>query len=87
MSQVERKSRKTRIGVVVSDKMQKSIVVSCESRRPHPGYQKIVPRTLYVMAHDEEDSAHVGDKVEVVETRPLSKRKRWRLLKIIEKAK
>ena len=79
--------RKARVGVVVSDKMQKSIVVACERRVPHAQYQKIVRRTLRVMAHDEKNEAHVGDTVEIMETRPLSKRKRWRLLRVIEKAR
>lgn len=83
----ERTSRKARVGVVVSDKMQKSVVVACERRVPHPQYGKIVRRTLRVMAHDESNEAHVGDKVEITETRPLSKLKRWRLIRIIEKAK
>lgn len=87
MSNETRGFRKTRVGVVVSDKMQKSVIVECDRRMPHPEYKKVVTRTLRVMAHDEEDSAHVGDKVEIMETRPLSKRKRWRVVKILEKAK
>lgn len=86
-NQGERSRRKTRTGVVVSDKMQKSIVVACERRRPHKQYRKVQRRTLAIMAHDENDSAHVGDTVMIMETRPLSKRKRWRLLEILEKAK
>lgn len=79
--------RKERVGVVVSDKMQKSVVVACESRGRHPYYQKVVSHTLKVMAHDEKDMAKVGDKVLIAETRPLSKLKRWRVVQILEKAK
>lgn len=87
MESVERKPRKVRVGVVVSDKMQKSVVVACETRVPHKEYKKVVRRTLKFMAHDEKDEAHVGDKVAIMETRPLSKRKRWRVVEIIERAK
>lgn len=83
----KRTTRRTRTGVVTSDKMQKSVVVACERHVPHSAYGKVIRRTLSVMAHDEKDEAKVGDKVEIMETRPLSKRKRWRLLRIIEKAK
>jgi small subunit ribosomal protein S17 len=83
----KRSSRKTRVGVVVTDKMQKSRVVACERRVPHGEYGKIVRRTLRVMVHDEEDASHRGDTVEIMETRPLSKLKRWRLIRVIEKAK
>jgi len=79
--------RKTRIGKVVSNKMQKSIVVAIERRVPHPIYKKHVRRTTQLMAHDEKREAGIGDTVKIMETRPLSKQKRWRLVEIIEKAK
>ena len=79
--------RKTRIGVVTSDKMDKTIVVAVENRVPHPLYKKIIKRTYKLKAHDENNECRVGDKVRVMETRPLSKDKRWRLVEIIEKAK
>ena len=79
--------RKTRVGMVVSDKMDKTIVVAIEDNVKHPVYGKIIKRTLKVHAHDENNECGVGDKVEVMETRPLSKTKRWRLVNIIEKAK
>ncbi len=79
--------RKTRIGKVVSNKMQKSIVVAIERRVAHPIYKKHVRRTTTLMAHDEQREAKVGDTVRIMETRPLSKMKRWRLVEIIEKAK
>jgi small subunit ribosomal protein S17 len=84
---LERARRKTRVGRVVSDKMQKSIVVVTLAPRPHPAYGKITSRTTRYMAHDERDEAKVGDLVRIVETRPLSARKRWRLIEIVEKAK
>ena len=83
----ERNLRKTRVGVVVSDKMDKTIVVAIQDNVKHPIYGKIIKRTLKVHAHDENNECSVGDKVEVMETRPLSKTKRWRLVEIIEKAK
>lgn len=83
----ERNLRKTRVGKVVSDKMNKTIVVAVEDNVIHPLYKKIVKRTFKLKAHDEENACHVGDKVRVMETRPLSKDKRWRLVEIIEKAK
>jgi small subunit ribosomal protein S17 len=83
----ERGHRKVRIGKVVSNKMQKSIVVALERKVPHPIYKKYFRRTSSVMAHDEKREAGVGDVVRIMETRPLSKRKRWRLLEIVEKAK
>lgn len=83
----ERNRRKVRIGVVVSDKMQKSIVVAVEERKMHPLYGKFVKRTKKLHAHDEKEEAHIGDSVELMETRPLSKTKRWRLVRIVEKAK
>ena len=83
----ERALRKTRVGLVVSNKMDKTIVVAIEDNVKHPIYGKIIKRTLKVHAHDENNECSVGDKVEVMETRPLSKTKRWRLVEIIEKAK
>ena len=82
----ERNLRKTMIGTVVSDKMDKTIVVSVETSVRHPMYGKTVKRTYKLKAHDEENSCKVGDKVKVMETRPLSKDKRWRLVEILEKA-
>ena len=79
--------RKMRIGKVVSTKMQKSIVVAIERRVPHALYQKYFTRTTKLMAHDEKQEAGMGDIVKVLETRPLSKNKRWRLVEIVEKAK
>ena len=83
----ERNLRKTRTGIVVSDKMDKTIVVAIEDNVRHPLYKKIVKRTVKLKAHDETNECRVGDRVEVMETRPLSKDKRWRLVSIIEKAK
>ena len=80
-------SRKTRVGLVVSDKMDKTIVVAIADRVAHPLYKKIVKRTYKLKAHDELNDAHVGDKVKVMETRPMSKDKRWRLVEVIERAK
>ena len=80
-------SRKTRTGKVVSDKMDKTIVVAVEDRVAHPLYKKIVKRTYKLKAHDENNECGVGDIVKVMETRPLSKDKRWRMVEIIEKAK
>jgi len=79
--------RKTRIGIVTSNKMQKTITVSIERRIPHPIYKKYFKKTTKLMAHDEKQECAVGDKVKIMETRPLSKRKRWRLVEIVEKAK
>lgn len=79
--------RKTRIGKVVSTKMEKSILVTIERRVPHPLYKKYFRRTTKLMVHDEKSEAGVGDKVKIMETRPLSKQKRWRLVEILEKAK
>ena len=79
--------RKTRVGVVVSDKMDKTIVVAIRTRVKHPLYGKIMNRSRKLKAHDEENSCGIGDTVRVMETRPLSKEKRWRLVEIIEKAK
>ncbi|MDR0884213.1 MAG: 30S ribosomal protein S17 [Oscillospiraceae bacterium] len=79
--------RKTRVGTVVSDKMDKTIVVAVADRVRHPKYGKIINRTIRFKAHDEENTAGIGDRVEIMETRPLSKDKRWRLVTIVEKAK
>ena len=79
--------RKTRVGMVVSDKMDKTIVVAIEDNVKHPVYGKIIKRTLKVHAHDESNECGVGDKVRIMETRPLSKTKRWRVVEVIEKAK
>ena len=83
----ERNIRKTRVGVVVSDKMDKTIVVAIEGKVKHPLYKKIIKRTVKLKAHDENNECGVGDKVMVMETRPISKDKRWRLVEIVEKAK
>ena len=80
-------SRKTRVGLVVSDKMDKTIVVAVEDSVQHPLYKKTMKRTYKLKAHDENNECGIGDTVEVMETRPLSKDKRWRLVRIIEKAK
>ena len=82
----ERNLRKTRVGMVVSDKMDKTIVVAIKDN-VRPLYKKIIKRTIKLKAHDENNSCGIGDKVEIMETRPLSKDKRWRLVNIIEKAK
>jgi small subunit ribosomal protein S17 len=82
-----RGSRKTRVGVVVSDKMQKTVVVAVERRVPHPVYGKMVTRTTRFKAHDEENASKVGDRVRIMETRPLSKDKRWRVVEIVERAR
>ncbi len=83
----ERALRKSRVGMVVSNKMDKTIVVAIEDNVKHPTYGKIIKRTLKVHAHDEQNECGIGDRVEIMETRPLSKTKRWRLVRIIEKAK
>ena len=83
----ERNLRKTRIGKVVSNKMDKTIVVAIEDNVRHPLYKKIIKSTIKLKAHDEENTCNIGDKVEVMETRPLSKDKRWRLINVIERAK
>jgi small subunit ribosomal protein S17 len=87
MNEERTTSRKTRVGKVVSDKMDKTIVVAVEDRTAHPVYKKIVKRTYKLKAHDENNECGIGDKVKVMETRPISKDKRWRLVEIIEKAK
>ena len=83
----ERNARKTRVGMVVSDKMQKTVVVSIERRVQHPVYGKMVRRTKKLKAHDEQNEAKTGDTVRIMETRPLSKDKRWRVVEIIERAR
>jgi small subunit ribosomal protein S17 len=80
-------SRKSRIGVVVSSKMDKSVVVAIEKRVKHPLYKKFFKKTTKFMAHDEKNECGIGDTVKIMETRPLSKNKRWRLVEIVEKAK
>ena len=82
----ERNLRKTRVGIVVSDKMDKTIVVAVRDNVRHPLYNKIVKKTYKLKAHDEKNDAKIGDTVRVMETRPLSKDKRWRLVEIVEKA-
>ena len=84
---VHRASRKTRVGVVVSDKMDKTVVVSIERRVQHPVYGKMVRRTKRLKAHDERNDAKTGDTVRIMETRPLSKDKRWRLVEIVDRAR
>ena len=83
----ERNLRKTRVGMVVSDKMDKTIVVAIQDNVKHPLYKKIIKRTIRLKAHDENNECGIGDRVEIMETRPLSKDKRWRLVEIVEKAK
>ena len=83
----ERGARKVREGYVVSDKMEKTIVVEVEDRKKHPKYRKVVRRTTKLKAHDEQNTAGIGDRVLLMETRPLSATKRWRLVEILEKAK
>ena len=83
----ERNLRKTRVGKVVSDKMDKTVVVAIVDNVKHPLYKKIIKRTVKLKAHDENNECRIGDRVEVMETRPLSKDKNWRLVEIIEKAK
>jgi len=84
---MERNLRKERIGKVVSNKMQKSITIAVERKVKHPIYGKFVNRTTKFMAHDEKNEAGIGDTVRIMETRPMSKQKRWRLVEIVEKAK
>ena len=83
---LERNSRKTRIGIVASDKMDKTVVVKVESRTKHPLYGKITTSSKKFKAHDENNEAKIGDKVLIMETRPLSKDKRWRVIEVIDKA-
>jgi small subunit ribosomal protein S17 len=84
---IERKQRKQRVGVVTSNKMTKTITVSVERRLQHPIYGKFVKKTTKFMAHDEKSECNIGDLVRIMETRPLSKNKRWRLVEVLEKAK
>ena len=84
---MDRNLRKTRVGMVTSDKMDKTVVVSVKDRVRHPLYKKIANRTIKLKAHDELNECGIGDRVKVMETRPLSKDKRWRVVEIIEKAK
>lgn len=84
---MERNLRKTRVGVVVSNKMDKTIVVAVKDSVQHPLYKKILKRTVKFKAHDEKNECNVGDRVKIMETRPLSKEKHWRLVEILEKAK
>ncbi|MBO7491963.1 MAG: 30S ribosomal protein S17 [Bacteroidales bacterium] len=84
---MERNTRKVREGVVVSDKMDKSIVIKVERKMKHPIYGKFLKRSTKFMAHDEKNECHIGDRVRIMETRPLSKNKCWRLVEIIERAK
>ncbi len=83
----ERNLRKTRVGKVVSNKMDKTIVVAIQDNVKHPLYKKIIKRTIKLKAHDEQNVCNIGDRVEIMETRPLSKDKRWRLVQVIEQAK
>ena len=87
MTENRTSSRKTRVGLVVSDKMDKTVVVAIADRVAHPLYKKIVKRTYKLKAHDENNTCGIGDTVEIMECRPLSKDKHWRLVRIIEKAK
>lgn len=83
----KRHTRKVRIGTVVSDKMDKTVIVRVERQFAHPIYKKIIKRTTRFKAHDEQNDAHVGDKVRIMETRPISKDKRWRVVEVLERAK
>ncbi|HLO04866.1 MAG TPA: 30S ribosomal protein S17 [Symbiobacteriaceae bacterium] len=83
---IERNLRKTRVGIVTSDKMEKTVVISVETLVEHPLYKKRIKRTTKFKAHDEQNQCKVGDKVKIVETRPLSKDKRWRVVEIVESA-
>ncbi len=84
---MERNLRKERVGIVVSDSMDKSVVVKVEVREKHPMYGKFVKKTKKFVAHDEKQESHTGDTVKIMETRPLSKLKRWRMVEVLEKAK
>lgn len=87
MEEEKRNLRKERVGTVTSDKMQKSIVVAVERKVKHPKYGKFVKKTTKFVAHDENNDCHIGDTVKIMETRPLSKNKNWRLVEVIERAK
>ena len=82
-----RRARKTRVGIVVSDKMQKTVVVAIERRVAHPVYGKMITRTTHLKAHDESNASKAGDTVRIMETRPLSRDKRWRVVEILERAR
>lgn len=84
---MERNARKERIGLVVSDKMDKSITVAIQRQVKHPLYGKFIKKTTKLMAHDETNDAHMGDTVRIMETRPLSRNKRWRLVEVVERAR
>jgi small subunit ribosomal protein S17 len=84
---MDRNLRKTRVGKVVSDKMDKTIVVAIEDNVAHPLYKKIIKKTIRLKAHDETNDCHTGDRVKIMETRPLSKDKRWRVVEVLERAK
>ena len=84
---MERNLRKTRVGMVVSNKMDKTIVVAIQDNVRHPLNKKIIKRTIKLKAHDEENTCNIGDKVKIMETRPLSKDKRWRLVSVLERSK
>ncbi|KPK78795.1 MAG: 30S ribosomal protein S17 [candidate division Zixibacteria bacterium SM23_73] len=84
---MDRRKRKTKVGWVVSNKMQKTIVVAIDRLLRHPRYNRVIKRTSKLYAHDEKDQCQIGDKVKVMETRPLSKLKRWRVVEVMEKAK
>jgi len=83
----ERNNRKTRVGVVVSNKMQKSVVVKIQRQFIHPTYHRVIRRSNRLVAHDEKNECGIGDKIRIMETRPMSRTKRWRVLEIIEKAR
>ncbi|HHX56537.1 MAG TPA: 30S ribosomal protein S17 [Clostridiales bacterium] len=83
----ERNLRKTRVGMIVSDKMDKTVVVAIVDNVKHPLYKKIIKRTVKIKAHDEKNECKIGDRVQIMETRPLSKDKRWRVTNIVQKAK
>ncbi|MBX2820101.1 MAG: 30S ribosomal protein S17 [Rhodothermaceae bacterium] len=87
MEVTKRNSRKERVGLVVSDKMEKTITVALQRQVKHPIYKKFLKKTTKLMAHDENNEAHQGDTVRIMETRPLSKNKRWRLVEVLERAK
>lgn len=87
MENIERNLRAVRIGTVVSDKMDKTVVVLISRRYPHPLYKRIITRSTRLVAHDEENTCHVGDKVKLMSIRPLSKTKRWRVTEVLERAK
>lgn len=87
MSDEQRGRRKTRVGIVTSDKMDKTITVKIDRVMEHPLYKRVIRRSMKIKAHDENGDAHIGDRVRLMETRPLSKQKRWRLVEVLERAK